>query len=135
MKKALTALLLATQSTGLAAAGLDANGLSQGWAFGQQDGAALYAAICAGCHMPDGRGATGAGAYPALAGNARLASAAYPVVTVLRGRKGMPPLGYALGDEQVAAVVNFVRTNLGNRYTDAVSADDVKPLRGWENRR
>jgi len=129
MRKTLTALLLAVLPVSLLAADVDANGLSQGWSFGQQDGAALYAAICAGCHMPDGRGATGAGAYPALAGNARLASAAYPVITILRGRKGMPPLRFMLDDEQVAAVTHYVRTNLGNRYTDAVTAADVKPHR------
>ena len=43
--------------------------------FGQQDGQALYNAICAGCHMPDGRGAVGAGAFPALAGNTKLEAA------------------------------------------------------------
>ncbi len=30
--------------------------------FTEQGGAAIYAGICAGCHMPDGRGAVGAGA-------------------------------------------------------------------------
>jgi mono/diheme cytochrome c family protein len=129
MKNALTALLLAALPAGLLAVELDANGLSQGWRFGQQDGAALYRAICAGCHMAEGQGAVGAGAYPALAGNARLASAAYPVVTVLRGRKGMPSFQYMLSDEQVAAVTNYLRTNLGNRYTDAVTAADVKTFR------
>jgi len=130
MRKTLTTLLLlAALPAGVRAVDLDANGLSQGWAFGEKDGAALYGAICAACHMPDGRGATGAGAYPALAGNARLASATYPVLTILRGRKGMPAFRFMLSDEQVAAVTNYVRTNLGNRYTDAVTAADVKPHR------
>jgi mono/diheme cytochrome c family protein len=111
------------------AADVDANGISDGWVFGQKDGAALYSAICASCHMPEGQGATGAGSYPALASNPRLASAQYPVVTVLRGRKGMPSFRYMLNDEQVAAVTNYIRTNLGNRYGDAVSAADVKPFR------
>jgi mono/diheme cytochrome c family protein len=129
MKNALTVLLLAALPTRLLAVELDTNGLSQGWAFGQQDGAALYRAICAGCHMPEGQGAVGAGTYPALAGNVRLASAAYPVITVLRGRKGMPSFRYTLNDEQVAAVTNYLRSNLGNRYTDAVTAADVKSFR------
>jgi mono/diheme cytochrome c family protein len=129
MRNALTSWLFIILCASASAADLDANGLSQGWTFGEKDGAALYRAICAGCHMPEGQGATGAGAYPALAGNARLASAAYPVITILRGRKGMPPFRFMLSDEQVAAVTNYVRTNLGNRYPDAVSADSVKPFR------
>jgi len=129
MRSALTAWLLITLCAGAAAADLDANGISQGWTFGEKDGAALYRAICAGCHMPEGQGATGAGAYPALAANARLAAAAYPVITILRGRKGMPPFRFMLSDEQVAALTNYVRTNLGNRYNDAVTAADVKPFR------
>ncbi len=127
--KALTALLFAVSATA-GAAELDANGLSIDGGFAQKDGAALYRAICAGCHMPEGQGAVGAGSYPALAGNPRLASAAYPVVTVLRGRKGMPGFGFALDDAQVAAVTNFVRAGLpGNRHADAVTAADVKSLR------
>ena len=43
--------------------------------FTQRDGETLYRSICAGCHMPDGRGATGAGAYPALGRNAKLEAA------------------------------------------------------------
>lgn len=30
----------------------------------------------------------------------------------------MPPLGGLLDDEQVASVVNFIRTNFGNNYAD-----------------
>ena len=34
-----------------------------------------------------------------------------------------------LNDEQVAEVVNYVRTHFGNQFTDAVKADDVKLFR------
>ena len=30
-------------------------------------GEAIYKGVCQGCHMPDAKGAVGAGAYPALA--------------------------------------------------------------------
>ena len=53
--------------------------------------------------MPDGRGATGAGAYPALVRNAKLEAAGYPVLLVVNGRKAMPDFGRALNDGQVAA--------------------------------
>jgi mono/diheme cytochrome c family protein len=97
--------------------------------FSEKDGAALYRNICQGCHMPDGKGAVGAGAYPALAGNDKLASVGYPVAVVVNGQKGMPGFAAMLSDDQIAAVVNYVRTHFGNRYTDAVSAADVATVR------
>jgi mono/diheme cytochrome c family protein len=97
--------------------------------FIHRDGATLYRAICQGCHMPDARGAQGAGMYPALAANPKLASPSYPVLTVLNGRRGMPSLAVYLSDEQVAEVVNFVRTHFDNHYADAVAAGDVAKLR------
>jgi len=97
--------------------------------FTHQDGEAIYRNVCAGCHMPDGRGAVGAGAYPALARNAKLEAAGYPVLLVVNGRKAMPDFGRALNDGQVAAVVNYIRSNFGNAYADRVSVDDVKAAR------
>lgn len=95
----------------------------------QRDGEGIYRAICQGCHMPEGQGAIGAGAYPALAKDPNLEAAAYPIAFVLKGRKAMPPFGRTLDDEQIAAVVNYVRTHFGNKYSDIVSAADVKNMR------
>src|SRR6266481_1067964 len=53
-------------------------------------GEAIYKGVCQGCHMPDAKGAVGAGAYPALAKNENLETAAYPVSIVLKGQKAMP---------------------------------------------
>jgi mono/diheme cytochrome c family protein len=103
--------------------------LSSAFRFGETTGEALYANVCQACHMPDGKGAAGAGTYPALAGNQNLSAAGYPVTVVLHGLRGMPPVGYLMTDDQVAAVVNYVRTHFGNNYTDAVSAADVKTAR------
>jgi len=97
--------------------------------FPQQDGAALFRAICQGCHMPNAEGATGAGAYPALAHNKKLASALYPVYVVVRGRKDMPPLASYLSDAQIATVVTYVRTHFGNHYADTISPERVKAAR------
>jgi mono/diheme cytochrome c family protein len=91
-------------------------------------GEQLFTHICQGCHMPDGRGAVGAGHYPALASNARLASAAYPVVMVINGRGAMPSFGSGLSDAQIADVVNYVRTHFGNAYTDTLKPEDIKPF-------
>jgi mono/diheme cytochrome c family protein len=103
--------------------------LSTGFAFSEAGGEELYANVCQGCHMPDGKGAVGAGAYPSLAGDKALVAAAYPVDVVVRGKHGMPPVGMMMTDDQVAAVVNYVRTHFGNDYRDAVTAADVKAVR------
>jgi mono/diheme cytochrome c family protein len=92
-------------------------------------GEGLYVDICQGCHMPGGVGAVGAGAYPALARNPRLEKAGYPLALVINGRNGMPAFGDLLNDQQVAAVVNYVRTHFGNQFADQVSAADAKAAR------
>jgi mono/diheme cytochrome c family protein len=97
--------------------------------FASRDGAAIYSDVCAACHMPDGRGARGAGAYPALAGNSKLAAADYAVSMVLNGRGAMPPFANWLDDQQIAAVVNFIRSHFGNSYTDAVAVSSVHAAR------
>jgi mono/diheme cytochrome c family protein len=106
--------------------------LSTGFAFSEKSGEDLYANVCQGCHMPDGKGAVGAGTYPSLAGDKALEAAGYPVYVVVHGLHGMPPVGYMMSDDQVAAVVNYVRTHFGNDYRDAVTAADVKAVRPAE---
>jgi mono/diheme cytochrome c family protein len=103
--------------------------LSPGFRFTEATGEELFASACQGCHMPDGKGAVGAGTYPSLAQDSNLESGGYPVYVVVRGQRAMPPVGAMMSDAQVAAVVNYVRTNFGNQYRDAVSADDVKRVR------
>ena len=103
--------------------------------YPQQTGEDLFKNICQGCHMPDAKGATGAGTYPALAGNPRLVSAAYMAAVILHGRRDMPsfiqtgdagPLENSkLSDAQIADVVNYVRTHFGNTYADRITARDV----------
>ena len=79
--------------------------------------------------MPDGHGASGAGTYPSLSKDSNLGVSGYPVYVVVRGQKAMPPVGAMMSDDQVAAVVNYLRTHFGNQYNDAVTADDVKRVR------
>jgi mono/diheme cytochrome c family protein len=103
--------------------------MSTGFAFSEAGGEELYANACQGCHMPDGKGATGAGTYPSLVGDKALEAPGYPLSVVVNGQHGMPPVGIMMSDEQVAAVVNYVRTHFGNHYRDAVTADNVKAVR------
>jgi mono/diheme cytochrome c family protein len=102
---------------------------STGYSFVETSGEELYANICQGCHMSDAIGATGAGSYPSLASNSYLKSSGYPLYVVVHGRRAMPPFGDMLSDDQIAAVVNYVRTHFGNNFRDAVTADDVKDAR------
>ena len=97
--------------------------------FTEQGGEAIFKNVCQGCHMPQAQGAVGAGMYPALAKNPKLETAGYPVAVVVNGQKAMPALGGMFSDQQVADVVNYVRTHFGNNYKDKVTPADVKSAR------
>jgi len=105
--------------------GVDGDAMSRGRVFAEQGGAALYANICAACHMIDGRGAAGAAHYPALA-----AVPGYPITVVLHGLRGMPAFGPMLTDIQAADIVNYVRTHFDNHYDKEVSTADIRAARG-----
>jgi len=101
----------------------------RGAPFTMQGGEAVYSGVCQGCHMADAKGAAGAGMYPALANNSRLASAGYVLTMVMNGHRGMPPFRGHFTNLQIADVVNYVRTHFGNRYKDRVRDTDVETLR------
>ncbi len=80
-------------------------------------------------------------AYPPLANNQsiQMTSAVNPIRMVLNGGfppdtadnprpYGMPPFAQILSDDQVAAVVTYIRTAWGNHGT-AVTARDANALR------
>ena len=130
----LTCALMACGSSPAQAADTDAQGM-----FGFSDGEQVYAHLCQACHMPDGRGARGAGHYPALAGDPALASANFVAATILNGRRNMPSFRHVenfefffgptwLTDTQVANVVNYVRTHFGNRFEGEITPAEVAAL-------
>jgi mono/diheme cytochrome c family protein len=90
-------------------------------------GEEVYVMVCQGCHMRGGVGAEGAAKYPALANNPRMGTSAYVISIVEKGRGGMPGF-YRMSPQQVAAVVNYLRTHFGNSYPQPVTADDVRPF-------
>jgi mono/diheme cytochrome c family protein len=103
-------------------------------------GEEIFQRICQGCHMPDAKGAVGAGKYPALAGDGSLASTDFMALTLLNGRRNMPAFGGngdigmfftvpALTDEQIAAVINYVRSHFGNHFKGEITPAQVKALR------
>jgi mono/diheme cytochrome c family protein len=102
-------------------------------------GQTVYQARCASCHGSDGRGMPPD--YPPLAGNPsiQMESAVNPIRMVLNGGLppgtagnpmpyGMPPFAQTLSDDEVAAVVTYIRAAWGNRGA-AVSANDADALR------
>jgi mono/diheme cytochrome c family protein len=102
-------------------------------------GQTVYQALCAVCHGSDGGGMPPD--YPPLAGNPsiQMESAVNPIRMVLNGGfppgtaanpkpYGMPPFAQRLSDNEVAAVVTYIRAAWGNRGT-AVSAGQANELR------
>jgi mono/diheme cytochrome c family protein len=100
------------------------------------DGRAVFNAQCIACHQPDAKGVPGQ--FPPLAGNPDIFLARdFPARVVLFGMEGkitvkdqvidgaMPPLGDILKDDEIAAVVNFVRGGFGN---DALAPQASKTL-------
>ncbi len=108
---------------------VDAPSVIKDITFTEKDGQSLYQATCQGCHMPNGMGAKGAGAYPALAKNENLAVGGYVVTMVLNGRKAMPAFRNMMNDDQIAAVAGYVRSHFGNNFKEAVTAKDVQEAR------
>ena len=117
----------------------DSAGTPDAVPFKAMDGRQIYQNICQGCHMADGGGAVGAGHYPALAKDPTLVSRQYMALTILTGRRNMPAFGakhaggfggppVTLTEAQIAAVINYVRTNFGNHYTDSITAAEVIAL-------
>lgn len=93
---------------------------------------------CMACHGADGGGATGVG--PPLAGSEWVTGPIDNLIRIqLRGLQGpitvkgteynlvMPPMGHQT-DEQIAAVLTYIRNNFGNKAS-AVTPDQVTALR------
>lgn len=103
-------------------------------------GRTLYANHCDNCHGALGNGVPPV--YPSLAGNPRVTSpvalnsirmvlvGGFPPSTSGNPRPyGMPPFGHALNDDDVAAVVTYIRQSWGNRAS-AVTGAEVARTRG-----
>ena len=94
-------------------------------------GREVYRNLCQGCHQPDGRGQDRIA--PSLVGSAlALARPDIPARALLQGKEGpiglMPPVGATLDDEQIAAVLTYVRREWGQSGT-AVTPASVNETR------
>jgi mono/diheme cytochrome c family protein len=98
-----------------------------------ETGRKVYAAQCAVCHGDEGKGHPPA--YPPLVGNQSITMSSpvnairmvlnggYPPGTRKDGRPhGMPPFSHILNDEEVAAVVTYIRVAWGNSGTPVAPA-------------
>ena len=97
------------------------------YAAGQQQ----FTATCAGCHQVNGQGLPGVA--KSLVGSRWALSPAPQVIRiVLHGKEGemlMPPVGGSLTDEQIAAVLTYVRRSWGNTALPITPAA-VQEVRG-----
>ena len=99
-----------------------------------EKGKKAYAATCAACHGPEGKGIPGV--FPAIEGS-KVASGPVEehIKTVLHGRTTgkfgaqMPSFAAQLSDADVAAIVTFERNALGNKAGDVVQPSQAKALR------
>ncbi|HMB91923.1 MAG TPA: cytochrome c [Rhodothermales bacterium] len=106
---------------------------------GDPDGEKIYVSRCMSCHQTNGQGINGV--FPPLDGTDWVVGDKGRIVRiVLHGMMGettvqgkvysgaMPPWGTFLDDEQVAAVVTYIRSSWSNE-ADAVSAKEVALVR------
>src|SRR5262249_30313310 len=81
------------------------------------EGREIYKNICQACHQADGRGQDQL-APSLVASRLALASPEIAARILLKGKEGsvglMPPIGSALNDDQIAAVLTYVRREWGN---------------------
>jgi len=94
-------------------------------------GREVYRNLCMGCHQADGRGQENVAAS-LLGSELALAPPAVTARILINGKEGrtglMPPLGATLNDEQIAAVLTYVRREWGH-IGSAVDAAEVREAR------
>jgi mono/diheme cytochrome c family protein len=107
-------------------------------------GEQVYKTSCEACHQPDGRGREKLA--PTLIGSdlALARDVGIPARILINGKEGpvglMPPLGAGLSDDQVAAVLTYVRRAWGQTGTPVapaavgtIRAETASRLRPWTN--
>jgi mono/diheme cytochrome c family protein/glucose/arabinose dehydrogenase len=89
-------------------------------------GAEIYKGLCVGCHQEDGKGKDKIAGSLVDSPFVKVADPNAVIRVLLSGKEGsiglMPPVGATFNDEQIAAVLTFVRRSWGN------SAPAVDPL-------
>jgi cytochrome c oxidase subunit 2 len=104
---------------------------SKTWALAElvARGEKVYAANCAACHRPDGKGA---GPIKPLDGSAVVTSAdhAQQIDVLLKGRaNGAMPSWKALSDTELAAVITYTKNNWSNQTGQLVQPAEIVAAR------
>ena len=87
-------------------------------ALAAEDGASLFQENCSACHQPKGQGVPGA--FPPLAGNKFVqGDPKGPAYVLTHGRGGMPNFSDDLNDQQMAAILSYIRAAWGNKAEGA----------------
>lgn len=92
-------------------------------AVDENEAAALYANYCAGCHGAQREGGYG----PALTDLEALADAELFEI-IAQGKSGMPALGEKLNDEQIQALVGFIKGEVGGQLQGSEGEKAVPPV-------
>ena len=103
-------------------------------------GASVFSSRCVSCHQADGKGVPGA--FPPLVGASYVLGEPEIVARIiLQGLQGeievsgekfngiMPPWASQLNDEEIAAVINYIRNELGTNKATTIDANLVKKVR------
>ncbi len=95
-------------------------------------GQKIYGQLCAGCHNADGMGREKM-APPLVRSRFVIGNPGVAARIMLAGKDGatgmMPPFGASLSDEQIAAVLTYLRREWGHTATP-VARTDVREIRG-----
>jgi len=92
----------------------------------KQRGEKVYAANCAACHMPNGKGA---GAFPALDGSKVVLGPKDAQYKILLQGKGAMPKWTQLNDVELAAVMTYTRNAWGNKTGELIQPKDFTSAR------
>ncbi len=98
---------------------------------------------CGTCHQPDGKGLAAAGFPPLLNSEWVTGDSETLIKITLHGLYGpievngkeypgnvpMTPFGGMLNDQEIAAVLTYIRTSFGNKTTAPITAEKVKEVR------
>ena len=93
----------------------------------KERGAKVYAANCAACHQPNGKGA---GSFPALDGSKLVngpMAAQYEIM--LNGKGVMPKWAGVISDGDIASVITYTRNAWTNKTGEIVQTQDIVTVR------
>ena len=144
MKYAIAALLLAGALAGCtkgsqSSAAASASAAAANNPASASDGGAVYVANCSSCHQANGQGTPGA--FPPLAGNPVVTGNPVATISIVKnGLEGrvvvngqaysgiMPRWKGVLSDEQIAAVITYIRSSWKNQAS-GVSVSQVQAVK------